>query len=72
LSEFPLIALPEIAIQLFSKQIDQSRYMTTLKTDSVTLYRESSGAFHFDGEADTMPDTIEIKVVRKGLKILAN
>ena len=72
LSKFPLTAIPGLAMQLFSKKINNSRYMTTLKTDSVTLHRENDGAFHFDGEADTMPDIIDIKVVRKGLKILAN
>jgi len=70
LSEFPLTAIPKLAIQLFSKKIDKSRYITNFKTEAVTLYRENSGAFHFDGEADIMPDIIEIKVIRNGLKIL--
>ena len=70
LSKFPLTAIPKLAIQLFFKKIDKSRYMTSLKTGTVTLHRENSAAFHFDGEADIMPDTIEIKVVRNGLKIL--
>ena len=70
LSKFPLAVVPALAMRLFLKTIDRSRYMTTLKTEAVTLHRESSGAFHFDGEADIMPDTIEIKVVPKGLKVL--
>ncbi|MDR0874368.1 MAG: diacylglycerol kinase family lipid kinase [Prevotellaceae bacterium] len=72
LSHFPLVAIPGLAIRLFTKQIDKSSYMTTLQVEEITLQREKGGAFHFDGEAGNEPETVNIKVIQKGLKILVN
>ena len=70
LSNFPLVNAPELAVRLFTKRIDKSRYMFSLCTNKVTLQREKAGAFHFDGEASEAGKEIEISIVPNGLKML--
>ncbi|MBR1808862.1 MAG: YegS/Rv2252/BmrU family lipid kinase [Paludibacteraceae bacterium] len=70
LSKFPLRSVPSLALRLFEKSLDESLYMTTLHTDDITLYRESEGAFHFDGDPVTMPAEVNVRIVHDGLKVL--
>ena len=58
--------------KLFTKKIDKSRYMFSLRANKVTLLREKSGAFHFDGEASEAGKEIEISIIPNGLKILVS
>lgn len=70
LSKFPLRSVPSLALRLFEKSLDESLYMTTLHTDNITLYRQSEGSFHFDGDPITMPAEVNVRIVRDGLKVL--
>lgn len=70
MSNFPMIAIPSLAIELFSKTIDKGFFMTTLRTREVTLYRDSPGPFHFDGEPYEEGTEIHVKIVADGLKVL--
>ncbi|GAB1416642.1 YegS/Rv2252/BmrU family lipid kinase [Paludibacter sp.] len=70
LSNMPMISIPSLALQLFTKTIDKDFLMTTLRADSVTLQREDSGPFHFDGEPYEEGKLIQVKIVPDGLKVL--
>jgi len=70
MSNFPLIAIPSLAIELFAKTIDKGFFMTTFRTQEVTLQRETPGPFHFDGEPYEEGTEIKVKIVPEGLKIL--
>lgn len=70
LSNFPLIAIPTLALQLFTKTINNDFFMTTLRATSVTLHRDEPGPFHFDGEPYEEGREIEVKMVQDGLKVL--
>ncbi len=70
LSNFPVIAIPSLALQLFTKTIDKDFFMTTLRTDEITLHRQTPGPFHFDGEPYEEGTEIHVKMVRDGLKML--
>ncbi len=70
MSSFPIIALPTLALQLFAKTIDKDLFMTTLRTDEITLIREESGPFHYDGEPYEEGTEIQIKTIHDGLKVL--
>lgn len=70
LSKLPIISIPSIAIQLFTKTVDKDFLMTTLRASSVTLYREATGPFHFDGEPYEEGTQIKVKMVKEGLKVL--
>ena len=70
LSKFPLVNAPVLAFKLFTKHIDKSRFMLSLRANKITLQRKQAGAFHFDGEASEAGIEIEISIVPNGLKML--
>lgn len=70
MSNFPLIAIPSLAIELFAKTIDKGFFMTTLRTREVTLFRDLPGPFHFDGEPYEEGTEIHVKIVSEGLRVL--
>lgn len=70
MSNFPIIAIPTLALQLFTKNIDKDLFMTTLRSDELTLTREESGPFHYDGEPYEEGTKIHIKIIPDGLKVL--
>ncbi len=70
-SKFPLIAAPSLALQLFTKTIDNDVFINTLQAKEITLYREKAGAFHFDGDPTTRGKEVKIKIVPDGLRVLA-
>jgi YegS/Rv2252/BmrU family lipid kinase len=72
MSSFPIIAIPTLALQLFAKTIDKDLFMTTLRSKDITLIREESGPFHYDGEPYEEGLEIQIKTIKDGLKVLVN
>jgi len=70
MSNFPIIAIPTLALQLFAKTIDKDLFMTTLRADKITLTREESGPFHYDGEPYVEGTEIHVKTVVDGLKVM--
>lgn len=72
MSSFPIIAIPTLALQLFAKTIDKDLFMTTLRSKEISLTREESGPFHYDGEPYEEGKDIHIKVVSDGLRVMVN
>jgi len=70
MSNFPIIAIPTLALQLFAKTIDKDLFMTTLRAKEITLLREESGPFHYDGEPYEEGKEIHLKTIADGLKVL--
>ncbi len=70
MSNFPIIAIPSIALQLFAKTIDKDLFVTTLRTNEITLYRDEHGPFHYDGEPYEEGLEVKIKIVPEGLNVL--
>lgn len=70
MSNFPIIAIPTLALQLFAKTIDKDLFMTTLRAKDITLTREESGPFHYDGEPYEEGTIIQVKTIKDGLKVL--
>ncbi|OIP84715.1 MAG: lipid kinase [Porphyromonadaceae bacterium CG2_30_38_12] len=70
MSNFPTIAIPSIALQLFTKTIDNDLFVSTVRTDELTLYRDESGPFHFDGEPYEEGKVIHIQMIPEGLRVL--
>ena len=69
-SEFPMVAAAGLALSLFTKNIDEKLYMTTIRTKELTLTRNSDGPMHIDGTPMTMPAELHVKIVEDGLKVL--
>ena len=70
-SPFPLILAPGLALQLFTKTIDQGMHVSSIKTKEVTLYRDAPAPFHLDGDPVHMGNEIHLRVVEEGLWVLA-
>jgi len=70
MSNFPIIAIPTIALQLFAKTIDNDLFMTTLRTNEIVLYRDEPGPFHYDGEPYEEGREVRIKMIADGLNVL--
>ena len=70
MSSFPIIAIPTLALQLFTKTIDKDLFMTTLRTNEVFLTRDESGPFHYDGEPYEEGKNIHVKIVADGLRVM--
>lgn len=70
MSNFPTIAIPSLALQLFTKTIDKDLFVTTLRTNEVILYRDEAGPFHYDGEPYEEGREVKISIVCDGLNVL--
>lgn len=70
-NEFPLVKIPELALQLFTKNIDENHYMHTIRAKELTLIRENEASpIHIDGTPIQMEKELRIKIVEDGLKVL--
>ena len=70
MSNFPVIAIPTLALNLFAKNIDKDLFMTTLRSEEIRLMREESGPFHYDGEPYEEGKEIHVKTIPDGLRVL--
>ncbi len=71
MSSSALLGAPGLALRLFTKSIDNSLFMDTIRTREITLEREEAAPFHIDGDPVEMPKDIHIRIVPDGLKVLA-
>ncbi len=70
LRPFPLLAAAPMALKIFQGKAETSQYIETFTTTEIKLLRPKAGAVHYDGEPDTMPEEILIKVVPQSLRVL--
>lgn len=70
ISSAPIIAIPTLAFQLFTKNIHKDLLVNTLRTNEVTLYRDAVGPFHRDGDPYEEGKKIHIKMVPDGLNVM--
>lgn len=70
LQPFAAIDIPELALQLFTKTIDQNSHITTLRCKSLHISREQEGVVHFDGEPVMMGKDINISIVPAALRAI--
>ena len=70
ISKVPVIAIPTLALQLFTKNIHNDLLVTTLRTSEITLIRDHPGPFHYDGEPYDEGEKIDIRMVADGLNVL--
>ena len=70
MSSSALLGAPGLALRLFTKSINSSLFMDTLRASDVTLIREDEAPFHLDGDPVKMPQEIRIRIVRDGLNVL--
>lgn len=59
---------PQIALQLFSGNIDKNSLIKTFRCKKVKIRRKSAGAVHYDGDPVMMGKNVEVNIVPEGLK----
>lgn len=70
LSPFPILAVPGLIMQLFTKTLDKGLFMNTIRTRELTLLRSEPAPFHCDGDPVDVGCEAHIRVVHDGLKVL--
>ncbi len=69
--EFPVVDAPQVAIQLFSKGLNQNPYADLYKGRKIRVTTERAIPYHIDGEAMGSTDTIEINIVPESLHVIS-
>lgn len=67
---FPPFNIIELGFKLFTKQIDKSQYVDTIRTKTLTVEREGPGEIHIDGEPVESGKTLVIEVMPKSLNLI--
>ena len=63
--------MPQTTIQLFNKTLHKNNKVISLLTSNLIIKRNRSGAMHIDGEAVEAGKEIVVKIIPKGLRVLA-
>jgi len=64
------IDVPQAAIQMFSKNIDNNAKLVELITSDAIIEREKEGVMHLDGNAVQAGKNIHVKIVKQALNVL--
>jgi diacylglycerol kinase (ATP) len=67
---FPKILGPIFIIRLFTKRINQSRYVRHIKTDKEVVIETRESRFHIDGEPFSITGKVTVRIKKKVLKVL--
>lgn len=67
---FKFYQVPLLALQMFTRKINRNNLIKSFKGKSVTIYRESKGAVHFDGEPAEMGTELIFRIEPASLNLL--
>ena len=65
------LEMPQTTIQLFTKNLHKNNKVIQILTSELLIRRSRSGAMHIDGESVDAGKEINVKIVHKGLYVLA-
>jgi len=68
LESFPPHLAPEIIFKLFNKQIEKSKYYSSIKAEEILV--KSPKRFHMDGEPKKSKKDLQIRIVPKSLNVI--
>jgi YegS/Rv2252/BmrU family lipid kinase len=66
---FPLYLMPLLALRMFLKTADQSKYLISLQGKSILINRNNN-VIHLDGEPKLLSENIQIQVLVKAINII--
>ena len=69
---FNVLEAPQIAIQLFNKNLLQNSRIKTFRCKNLHIHRTHSGVIHFDGDPTIAGTDIDVQLIEKGLKVIVN
>ena len=65
-----VLEVPQLAIQLVTKQINKNKHINMFRDKSVKIITEKEEVMHIDGEPFRLGNEITIKTIPKGLKVI--
>ncbi len=66
----PLVAVPFMTAQLFTKTLGFSEYIESFRCKEITIEREKPGIIQFDGESAMMPQKLTVSVIPNAVKVI--
>ncbi len=69
---FDILDAPQIAIDMFSKTLDKSSKIKSLRTRHLHIRRSQPGVIHYDGDPVMTGRDIDVRIEPKGIKIIVN
>jgi len=69
---FPIVEAGQLAMQLFNKRMDKSKYMNIVQGANITIEAENDIIGHIDGEPVNFSNKIEVRVNPASLKVIHN
>lgn len=66
----PVQAFPAIAHMMFTRKIDQSKYMEVYRASRILVERKKGKTVNIDGEAVRMPKKLDIRVIPTSLNLI--
>ena len=70
LEPFTILDVPTLAFQLFHKTINQNSRIKTFRCQKLNIHRNKPGVVHYDGDPVVMGVDIEVKIVKKELRVI--
>lgn len=67
---FTPLDIPALVIQLFTKTIDKNSNIKTFCCKNLKIETDKDNPAHFDGDPMILGKTIDISIIRKGLKVI--
>jgi diacylglycerol kinase family enzyme len=72
MSEFPKVEAAQLAVKLFNKRLDKSRYMKIIRGTKIQVSTNEPIKGHMDGEPVNFPNKIDIEINPSSLHIIYN
>lgn len=72
LQPFTVLDVPALALQLFTKNLDKSNLIKTIRCKKIHIHREHEGVIHYDGDPIITGKDIDVELFSKGLNIVVN
>lgn len=69
---FTVFDAPQIAIQMFAKNIDKNSHIKTLRCKKLTIHRKEAGVVHYDGDPIMTGQDVSVELIQGGLKAVIN
>ena len=70
LNPFKPLDVPSLALQLFTKTIDQNSHIKTFRCKTINIRRQKPGVVHYDGDPVMMGANLKVKIHHAGLLVI--
>lgn len=67
---FPLIEVPQMTLQLFTKNITHNQHITSFRSSKMKIVMPEPGVVHIDGEPFNMEGTLDIETHKGELNVI--